>query len=53
MKLHSGEFICKANFKGREEEFVFSLTVQEPTKFVPMPFINQVSWLVLDKKGIS
>ena len=42
MKLHSGEFICRANFKGREEEFIFSLTVLEPTKFVPLPYINQV-----------
>jgi len=42
MKLHSGEFICRANFKDREENFIFSLTVLEPTKFVPLPYINQV-----------
>ena len=42
MNLHSGDFTCKANLRGREETFMSSLNVLKETTFVPMPIIDQV-----------
>jgi len=36
-----GDYVCKAEFRGRQEELRHGLTVNPETSFVPKPYINQ------------